>query len=70
MKFFLKSKTIIGVIVGILPSILPQLGVSFSVEDGQLINDFVDLTIEVVGAALAIYGRFVAEEPLTVKKEQ
>ena len=59
-KFFLKSKTIIGVIVSILPVLLPELGVSFSAEDGQLINRFVDLVVQTAGAGMAVYGRFDA----------
>jgi uncharacterized membrane protein (DUF441 family) len=59
-KFFLKSKTIIGIIVSILPALLPQVGVSFSEADGQLINTTVDQVIQGIGAVLAFYGRFAA----------
>lgn len=59
-KFFLKSKTIIGAIVSILPVLLPQIGISFSPEDGAMINDTVDKIIHAAGAVLAIYGRFDA----------
>ena len=60
MKFFLKSKTIIGIIVSILPALLPQIGLSFSAEDGALINSTVDIIIQAAGAILATYGRFAA----------
>ena len=59
-KFFLKSKTIIGIIVSILPALLPQFGLSFSAEDGALINTTVDQLIQAAGAVLAMYGRFAA----------
>lgn len=65
-KFFLKSKTIIGVIVSILPALLPELGISFSVEDGQLINNSVDAVIQGIGAVLAVYGRFVAADGVSL----
>ncbi len=59
-RFFLKSKTIIGIIVSILPALLPQLGLSFSAEDGALINTSVDQVIQAFGALIAVYGRFAA----------
>lgn len=59
-KFFLKSKTIIGVLLSIAPTLLPALGLSFSVEDGQMISAGVDAIIQAVGAVLAVYGRFAA----------
>jgi len=63
-KFFLKSKTIIGVIVTVLPTLLPALGVSFSAEDAQLISSTGDAIIQAVGALLAVYGRFVAKDDI------
>ncbi len=59
-KFFLKSKTIIGIVVSILPTLLPELGVSFTAEDGALINQSVDSVIQGAGAVLAVWGRFMA----------
>jgi len=63
-KFFLKSKTIIGVVVTILPTLLPILGVSFSTEDAQLISSMGDAVIQAFGAILAVYGRFVAKNDI------
>lgn len=60
MKFFLKSKTIIGIIVSMLPVLLPEFGVSFSTDDAALINKNVDLIVQAIGASLATYGRFAA----------
>lgn len=67
MKFILKSKTVIGIIVGILPALLPALGVTFSVDDGTLINSATDLFVQLSGAIYAIYGRWVSVDKLTVK---
>jgi hypothetical protein len=54
-KFFLKSKTIWGVIVMALPALLPLAGVGS--ETGTLITATGDGLIQAAGAALAIYGR-------------
>lgn len=59
-KFFLKSKTIIGVILSVLPALLPALGISFSADDAQMVSSNIDAVIQAVGAALALYGRFAA----------
>lgn len=66
MKFFLKSKTIIGIIVSILPALLPQFGVHFTADDGALINHVADLTVQLAGAVLAGYGRVVAKDSLSL----
>jgi len=63
-KFFLKSKTILGVIVTMLPTLLPALGISFGAEDAQLISNTGDALIQVGGAMLAVYGRFVAKHDI------
>lgn len=61
-KYFLKSKTVIGVILSMLPTLLPVFGVSFSEQDGQFVTSSADAILQGIGAALAIYGRFVAED--------
>ncbi|MAU40962.1 MAG: hypothetical protein CMF31_05000 [Kordiimonas sp.] len=65
-KWFLKSKTVIGAIMAILPTLLPVFGVSFSTEEVGLVNGAVDATITAGGALLAVYGRFTAKESVTV----
>ena len=64
-KFFLKSKTIIGVIVSVLPALLPAVGVTFSAEDGAFVSANIDAIIQGAGALLAMYGRFVAKGAVT-----
>lgn len=66
-KMFLKSKTVIGVVIAALPTLLPALGVDFSAADGQFVSSSVDAIIQGVGSILALYGRFVAKDKLKVK---
>jgi len=66
MKWFLKSKTVLGVILSVLPTLLPLFGVSFSVEDGQLLTASSDSLIQFAGAMLALYGRFKASDVVTI----
>jgi hypothetical protein len=63
MKFFLKSKTIWGVIMIVAPQILPiaaLFGLPVGGDDVTLLGNFGDAALETVGAGLAIYGRFQA----------
>ena len=59
-KWFLQSKTILGLIVSVLPALLPALGISFSGDDVGLVNNLVDSLMPFGGAAFAAYGRFVS----------
>ena len=62
----MKSKTIIGIILAMLPALAVQLGVSFTENDGAMISQAVDLVVQLAGSGLAIYGRWVADVPLSV----
>ena len=64
MKFFLKSKTVIGIAVPVVFQLLPMFGVSLTGDDTALISQFVDGLMQLGGLGLALYGRFVAKEPL------
>ena len=66
-KWFLKSKTLIGVVLSVLPAMLPALGISFGADDSMLINELMDSIIQLTGAALAVYGRWVAKAPMSLK---
>ena len=59
-KFFLKSKTIIGVIMSVLPALAVAFGFTFSADDAAMVNSTVDALIQAGGALLAVYGRFKA----------
>ena len=65
-KWFLTSKTIGGVIISVLPTLLPALGLSFSADDTQLFSAVWDAIVQLFGAGLAIVGRFKARGPATV----
>ena len=59
-KIFIKSKTILGVILGFLPTILPVFGIHFGPDVAELINGTVDAIISAAGGIIAIYGRVTA----------
>lgn len=57
-KWFLKSKTILGLVVSILPTLLPAVGVSMQEGDTALISNTYDAIIQLAGVIIAVYGRF------------
>lgn len=59
-KSFLTSKTLWGILIGILAEALKAHGMT--VDSAGLTNDAVSL----IGAALAAYGRFHATQPLHI----
>jgi len=61
-KFFLKSKTIIGVLI----ILLGTFGINIPVSNEELSN-VLDLIQQLIGAILVIYGRLVATEKLGFK---
>jgi len=65
----LTSKTIIGVVIAAIPTILGFFG--FKVGDIAVFTDVttvaVDSVITLVGSALAVYGRIVAVKGLITK---
>jgi hypothetical protein len=65
-KWFLKSKTILGVLVAILPTLLPVFGLSFGENEQALFSEFVDAVIVAVGAVLAWIGRNNAAGTVTL----
>lgn len=58
-KYFLKSKTIIGIVI----LALAAFGVTIPVSNEELAH-VLDLAQALIGAVLAIYGRFAAKAPL------
>ena len=67
-KFFLRSKTVIGALIAGLPAVLDAFGVTIP-ELGDLGNSvmsWLDASNEIVGMAIAIYGRFQATDPVTL----
>lgn len=58
-KLFIKSKTILGILI----LALAAFGVTIPVSNEELAH-VLDLAQALIGAALAIYGRFTAQKPL------
>lgn len=67
-KWFVKSKTVIGIVIAALPTMLPLIGVAFSADDTHLVNQFVDGAFQLFGLGFAIYGRFVSTQPITLRR--
>lgn len=63
-KFWLKSKTIWGVVLMALPTLFSALGLEWQQSDGATIEKFVGYGVEVVGFILAVWGRKNATKPL------
>jgi hypothetical protein len=64
-KFFLKSMTVWGGILAVLPAIWATLGIDpiFTAEEiGEPVKQFLLVAQEVVGLILVIWGRFRAGE--------
>lgn len=65
-KPFWKSKTVWGSVIAIAAGILDVFGVHVSAElQGETV-DLVLKGLELGGAGVALYGRFVADKKLTV----
>jgi len=65
-KFFLKSKTVLGVLISIAPTVLPLVGIDFNPDDATMFTSTADLVIQAVGAVLALYGRVKAKVALAL----
>jgi len=68
-KFFLQSKTVIGILLTAFVGLAPMIGLNLTADDTALVSSVVDKALEVVGLVLAMYGRFVATQPLSIKPE-
>ena len=73
-KFLLKSKTVQGIIITLLPMLSNLLGFEWSasaqVEAAgflQQIQGNLESIVALVGAGWAFYGRMRADKPLTIK---
>ena len=72
-KFLLKSKTIWGILLMVIPAVCPLLGIEPpSSADLQQFGDNLFTTangiIQIIGALLAVYGRLTAKHQLKVTK--
>ena len=65
-KFFLKSRTILAMIVVLFVQLAPELGLSFGDVDGAMITDLWDTLLSSAAAIIGVYGRFKAKSNLTL----
>jgi hypothetical protein len=61
MKEFWKSKTLIGITISLLPTILQLAGIPLPI--GEVLTE----VIVVAGGGLAVFGRVQAKDKLTLK---
>jgi hypothetical protein len=66
VKFLLKSKTILGLIVAALPDLLSFVS---QAESSGLIPDEYAPVVRSVGLVLALIGRWTAKLPLSLKPQ-
>lgn len=57
-KFILKSKTVQGGIITLLPVLLPMLGLSWGADETELLGSTLDTIIQAVGALWIAYARW------------
>lgn len=65
-KFFLKSKTIIGALVTLAPTLATVFGITFTEDDSAMISQMADGIIQILGTTLVIWGRVTAKDKLYV----
>ena len=66
-KFILKSKTVWGIIITVLPQLALLFGVDFTADDAKELNDLALELVSVGGLILTAVGRFTAKNGLTFK---
>lgn len=59
-----KSRVTLGALLAAIAGVLGIFGVSFGVEDQSKVLDLIIALVPVIGAALTLYGRWVAKKPL------
>ena len=65
-KWIVKSKTFWGIVVMVLPALLPMVGIEDAVNVTGLADSAFNALLSFAGAALALYGRFKATDPVTL----
>ena len=69
-KSVLKSTTVRGALIMLLPTVLKLFGVEISQEEIDLLGQNLDVLVEavtaLVGFVVAIYGRWNATKPLSL----
>ena len=65
-KFILKSKTVVGAIVMLLPVLAQLFGFSFSADDSAMITEGWDQVVSAIGAVMVVIGRFTAKSNISL----
>ena len=65
-KFFLKSKTIIGILLAAAVGIAPELGLSFGEDSAAMISAEMDKIIQALSLLFSVFGRFKATGSVTL----
>lgn len=60
-KYVLKSKTVVGILVIIAPTLATLFGFTLTADNSAMISNSADSIIQLLGAALGIYGRVKAK---------
>ena len=68
-KFILKSKTIFGIAIALIPQLALLLGFDWSAVDAGQLQSLADTALPLIGSALAIYGRMTAKKAVKVLPE-
>ena len=63
-KFFLQSKTILGILLMALTNLGPLFGISFTEGDAAMVREQIDAIITAVGALIATWGRATANSSI------
>ena len=66
-KFIGRSRTVFFAALAAMPTILPQLGISFGVDDQKLISGAGDAIFTALSSLSACYFRYVAKANLRLK---
>ena len=66
-KWFLKSKTIIGILIASVPTLAAALGWAIDAEVLKSLNEGIAAAFVLVGSIMAILGRVKAKSILTIK---
>ena len=63
-KFILKSKTIQGLVIMVIPMLASLVGFEWTGEDGADLNQLIDAGLTFLGFAWGFYGRMTATTDL------
>lgn len=66
-KFFLKSKTVQGIIVTAIPAVMALLEIEWTEDQTSQLNLIMDSALTALGTAWALFGRATADSKLRLR---